>query len=96
MKTYAILDVWGCTNSHNMDIFCEKSYRSQAVGFLKKLEIFFPISWKIDGNTQIFPTRGFGEIFPVNACNFRKMGKGICHSKEKLWENINIQKLRFS
>ena len=27
--------------------------------------IFFPNSWKIDGNTHIFPTHGFLEIFPV-------------------------------
>ena len=41
MKTYVIAYVWECTNSRNMEIFCGKSYRSEAVGFWKHLR-FFP------------------------------------------------------
>ena len=33
MRTHAIPNVWECTNSHKMEIFCEKQYHSQAVGF---------------------------------------------------------------
>ena len=33
MKTHAIPDIWECTNSPSMEIFCGKQYRSQAVGF---------------------------------------------------------------
>ena len=33
MKTHAICNVWECTNSHKMEIFCENPYHSQAVGF---------------------------------------------------------------
>ena len=58
MKTHAILHVWECTNSHNMEVFCGKLYHSQALGFWGDLGIFFPSSWKIDGNTYIFPTHG--------------------------------------
>ena len=33
MRTHTILNVWECTNSHKMEIFCGKPYHSQAVGF---------------------------------------------------------------
>ena len=32
MRTHAILNVWECTNSHKMEIFCGKPYHSIAVG----------------------------------------------------------------
>ena len=47
-------------------------------------------------NTYIFPTHGFGEIFPVNSYNSQHMGKGNPHSKEKIWENANLRKVRVS
>ena len=59
-------------------------------------EEIFPSSWKIDGNTHIFPIHGSGEIFPVHPYNFQNMGKVNFHSKEKIQENTNIQKLRVS
>ena len=40
MKTHAIPNVWECTNSHNMEIFCGKPYHSQVVGFWRNLGIF--------------------------------------------------------
>ena len=70
-------------NSYNMEIFCEKLYRSQAVGFWRNLR-FFPISWRINENTHIFLTHGFGEIFPVNPWNSQNKGKVNSHSKEKM------------
>ena len=33
MRTHSIPNVWECTNSHKMEIFCGKPYHSQAVGF---------------------------------------------------------------
>ena len=33
MRTHRIPSVCECTNSHEMEIFCEKPYHSQAVGF---------------------------------------------------------------
>ena len=33
MRTHAIPNVWECTNSHKMDIFCGQSNHFQAVGF---------------------------------------------------------------
>ena len=33
MRTHTIPNVWECTNSHKMEIFCGKPYHSQAVGF---------------------------------------------------------------
>ena len=33
MRNHAIRNVWECTNSHKMEIFCGKSYHPQAVGF---------------------------------------------------------------
>ena len=32
VRTHTIPNVWECTNSHNMEIFCGKPYHSQAVG----------------------------------------------------------------
>ena len=63
---------------------------------MKKFEIFFPILSKINMNTYIFPTHGFGEIFPVNSYNSQHMGKANPHSKEKIWENANLRKVRVS
>ena len=63
---------------------------------MKKFEIFFPILSKINVNAYIFPTHGFGEIFSVNSYNSQNMGKANSHSKEKIWENTNLQKLRVS
>ena len=91
MKTHVISDVWKCTNSLHMEIFCRKS----GCEILKKFEIFFPISWKIDGNTHIFPTHRFGDVFPVNSNNSQNMGKTNSHSKQKIWENTNIRQLKF-
>ena len=39
MTTHAIPNVWECAISHNMEKFCRKSYHSQAVVFLTKLEV---------------------------------------------------------
>ena len=47
-------------------------------------------------NTYIFPTHGFGEIFPVNSYNSQHMGKANPHSKEKIWGNANLRKVRVS
>ena len=33
LRTYAISNVWKCKNSHKKEIFCRKSYHSEAVGF---------------------------------------------------------------
>ena len=33
IRTHAIPNNWKCANSHKMEIFCGKSYHSQAVGF---------------------------------------------------------------
>ena len=33
IETHAIPTVWGCTNSHGMEIFFGKPYHSKAVGF---------------------------------------------------------------
>ena len=35
-------DVWECTNSRNMEMFCGKSYRSQAVDFWRNFRFFPP------------------------------------------------------
>ena len=32
-RAHAIPDLWECINSDNMETFCGKPYRSQAVGF---------------------------------------------------------------
>ena len=32
VRTHAIPNVWECTNSHKMEIFCGKPYHSQDVG----------------------------------------------------------------
>ena len=34
-----IPNAWGCAKSHNMEIFCGKPYHSQAVVFMRKLEV---------------------------------------------------------
>ena len=61
MKTHTIPDVWEKTHSYNMEIFCGKTVPFPGCRFLKKF--FFPISWRIDGNTHIFPTHGLERFF---------------------------------
>ena len=57
---------------------------------------FFPISWKIDRNTHIFPAREFEELAPANLYNSQNMEKVNSQSKKKILEEINIRKLRVS
>ena len=50
------------------------------------------------GKTQTFQSYGFLTYFMcgINTCNSQNMRKVNSHSKEKIWENMNISKLRVS
>ena len=61
-------------------------------------EKWIPIIWRKYGKKQTFQSYGFLKYFgwSRNPYNSQNMGKVNSHSKEKIWENTNISKLRVS
>ena len=63
MKTHPVSNVWECTNSYKMEIFCGKPYHSQAAGFWRNLGVFFPVHGKKVGVPKSFPFIDLERLF---------------------------------
>ena len=78
--------------------FLNFSYEADIHLVPKTWEKWIPIVREKYGKTQTFQIYGFLKYFGCskNPYNSQNMGKVNSHSKEKIWENTNISKLRVS
>ena len=75
-------DVWECSNSRNMEIFCGKSYRSQAVDFWRNFR-FSPHFMENRWEYPSLPLMEMERFFLLIHKNFQNMETVNSHSKEK-------------
>ena len=82
-RTHAILNVWECTNSHKMEIFCGKPYHSQAMVF-EEVRSYY--------ETQMFCT--ISPICLMLTWDFSLCNIGTAFAETSYYQKINRYKIK--